>query len=106
MAQHNKYRKTIIIWRILHRNGRQRKSILRHQSRFGYNKDTNLYVYTRKLYWRAYALEKYKALNHLSLNNMGLISLENLPRLEEAQIVNLIKCKFFQIFKLSLMAMN
>ena len=52
------------------------------------------------------ALENYKVLNHLILNNMGLISLENLPRLEEAQIVNLIKCKFFQIFRLSLMAMN
>lgn len=32
-------------------------------------------------------LEKYSQLIHLSLNNIGLISLENFPKLKELQIV-------------------
>ena len=33
------------------------------------------------------ALEKYKSLYHLSLNNIGLESLKNFPRLKELKIV-------------------
>ena len=33
-------------------------------------------------------LEKYKTLIHLTLNNVGLSSLENFPNLDDAQIVS------------------
>ena len=34
-------------------------------------------------------LEKYKSLIHFSLNKIGLTSLENFPKLDDAQIVNI-----------------
>lgn len=46
-------------------------------------------------------LEKYSQLIHLSLNNIGLISLENFPKLKELQIVRKIFYKNIFLFSLN-----
>jgi len=43
-------------------------------------------------------LEKYSSLIHLTLNDIGLESLENFPKLNEAQIVSNNLNKIFLIF--------